>query len=86
MDFHRKLAIVLHEILHLPSCVGVAPLGLELGVLNHSPGFAQARWETLFVKGDTCGGSCGSKIPHQMHQRHWILFLVISFLHLKLEQ
>jgi hypothetical protein len=42
-------------------CVGVAPLGLELGVLNHSPGLDQAQWETLFVKGDTCGGSCGSK-------------------------
>ena len=37
-------------------------------VLNHSPGSIHARWETLFIKRDTCGGSCWSKIPHHMHQ------------------
>ena len=46
---------VLHADPHLPACVGVAPLGLELGlVFNHSPGSIQARWETLSVKQDSC--------------------------------
>ena len=43
-----------------PACVGVAPLGLELGlVFNYSPGSIQARWEThnwstISVKQDSC--------------------------------
>ena len=46
---------VLHADPHLPACVGVAPLGLELGlVFNHSPGSIQARWETLSVQQDSC--------------------------------
>jgi hypothetical protein len=46
---------VLHADPHLPACVGVAPLGMVLGlVFNHSPGFIQARWETLSVKQDSC--------------------------------
>ena len=46
---------VLHADPHLPACVGVVPLGLELGlVFNHSPGSIQARWETLSVKQDSC--------------------------------
>ena len=46
---------VLHADPHLPACVGVAPLGLVLGlVFNHSPGSIQARWETLSVKQDSC--------------------------------
>ena len=46
---------VLHADPHLPACVGVALLGLVLGlVFNHSPGSIQARWETLSVKQDSC--------------------------------
>jgi hypothetical protein len=37
-------------------------------VLNHSPGSIRAQWETLFVKGAACVGSCGLQLPHQMHQ------------------
>ena len=45
----------LHADPHLPACVGVAPLGMEPGlVFNHSPGSIQARWETLSVKQDSC--------------------------------
>ena len=46
---------VLHADPHLPACVGVAPLGLVLGlVFNHSPGSVQARWETLSVQQVSC--------------------------------
>ena len=63
-----RLGSGLLETPQLPSCIGVVPLGLELGVFNRSPGSFRARWETLFVKGDTCVGSCGLQFPHQMHQ------------------
>ena len=49
-----------------PHLVGVAPLGLELGGLNHSPGSVRAQWETLFVEGAACVGSCGLQLPHQL--------------------